>query len=158
MGTAIYNSFKAAIGNISNPDSNIGFWESLKTNLFPQKVDIEKLKVNIPGLIDQTSIFDITEKIKAMSRSVLTGETTWQELFNMLPEGEKHFAKLGQQMDGQIITTEGVTAANKAARDSALQHNAALKAQTLGAKAAAVGMKALVIAGNMLAMIAIAKE
>ena len=44
-----------------------------------------------------------------------------------------------------------------AARNSAIAHNNALKQQTLGAKAATVAMKALSIAGNMIAMWAITK-
>lgn len=43
--------------------------------------------------------------------------------------------RIWQATQGQIRTVEGVIAANQAARTSAIQYNAALKAQTLGAKA-----------------------
>ena len=46
-----------------------------------------------------------------------------------------------QATQGQIRTVEGAIAANQAARTSAIQYNAALKAQTLGAKAAAAALK-----------------
>lgn len=60
--------------------------------------------------------------------------------------------QIWQATQGQIRTVEGVSAANQAARTSAIQYNAALKALTLGAKAAAAASKALAIAGNMLTM------
>ncbi len=37
LGTAVNNAFKTTIDNIDNFDENIGFWESLKNNLFSKK-------------------------------------------------------------------------------------------------------------------------
>lgn len=157
LGTAINNAFKSVIDNFDNFDENVGFWESLKNNLLPKKEDITSQLVDVMPEINTDNLIDATEKIKILSKDVANGTTTWQELFDTLPEGQKHFAQLGQQMKGQIITTEGVAKANQAARDAAIAHNAALKQQTLGAKAATVAMKALSIAGNMLLMWGISK-
>ena len=107
--------------------------------------------------LNTNNIVDATEKIKFLSKNVTSGTTTWQELFDTLPEGEKHFAQLGQQMEGQIITTEGVAKANQKAREATIAHNAALKQQTLGAKTATVATKALATAGNMIAFLLISK-
>lgn len=128
--------------------------------LFPKKEDIQNQLIDINKLIPQIDISnatEITEKIKKISESVAKGEITWQKLFDILPDGEKHFAKLGQQMEGQIITTEGVIKANQQARASALAHNEAIKAQSFSAKAGKVALQALAMAGNMLAMWAITK-
>ena len=105
----------------------------------------------------KSNIADSLSKIKDMSKSVAEGKKTWQDLFDTLPEGEKHLAKLGKEMEGQIITEEGLINANKKARESAIAHNNALKQQTLGAKAATVATKDLATFGNMLAMWAITK-
>lgn len=105
--------------------------------------------------IDESNIADSLSKIKDMSKSVAEGKKTWQDLFDTLPEGEKHLAKLGKEMEGQIITEEGLINANKKARESAIAHNNALKQQTIGAKAAKVATKALSVALNMVAFFVI---
>ena len=157
LGTAINNAFKSVIDNLDNFDENVGFWESLKNNLLPKKEDITSQLVDVMPEINTDNLIDATEKIKILSKDVANGTTTWQELFDTLPEGQKYFAQLGQQMEGQIITTEGVAKANQAARDAAIAHNAALQQQTLSAKAGQVALKGLAIAGNMIAMWAISK-
>lgn len=105
--------------------------------------------------IDESNIKDSLSKIKDMSKSVAENKKTWQELYDILPEGEKHLATLGQKLDRQIITEEKLINANKKARESAIAHNNALKQQTLGAKAATVATKALSVALNMVAFFVI---
>ena len=132
------------------------FW----SYLFPKKEEIQSQLIDVDKIIpniDISNATEITEKIKKMSESVANGEITWQKLFDILPDGEKQFAKLGQQMDGQIITIENVVKANQEARASALAHNEAIKAQTLSAKAGKVALQALATAGNMIAMWAISE-
>lgn len=63
--------------------------------------------------IDASNVDEIKTKIVKMSKSVSDGKKTWQELFEALPVGEKHFAELGQQMEGQIITEEVLISANE---------------------------------------------
>ena len=156
LGTAVNKSFESVIVNF---DEGVGFGKSLKNNLFPKK-DLESQLIDVDTLfsgIDSSNTTEVTEKIKKMSSDVAEGKTTWQKLYDTLPEGEKLYAKLGKEMNDQIITEEGIVQANQEARKAALAHNAALKQQTLGAKAASAGMKALSIAGNLVAGIAVAK-
>lgn len=117
------------------------------------KKDIKSQLIDVDSVfpkIDTSNVDEIKTKIVKMSKSVSDGKKTWQELFDVLPVGEKHFAELGKQMEGQIITEDGLISANEKARASAIAHNNALKQQTLGAKAASVAMKGLAMAGNML--------
>ena len=119
------------------------------------KKDIKSQLIDVDSIfpkIDTSNVDEIKTKIVKMSKSISDGKKTWQELFDALPSGEKYFAELGQQMEGQIITEEGLISANQKARASTIAHNNALKQQTLGAKAASIAMKGLALAGNMLAM------
>jgi methyl-accepting chemotaxis protein len=130
---------------------------SLWSNLFSNKKDLKEQFVDVMPKIDESNIEKSLSKIKDMSKSVAENKKTWQELYDTLPEGEKHLAKLGKEMEGQIITGEDLINANKKARESAIAHNNALKQQTLGAKAATVATKALSVALNMVAMWAISE-
>ncbi len=153
IGTAITSKISDINKNFQATDDLIGSiknsGDSIWSRLYPSKEDIQSQFVDVMPEINVNNIVDATEKIKTLSKDVANGTTTWQELFDTLPEGQKHIAQLGQQMEGQIITTEGVAKANQKARSSALAHNEALKQQTLGAKAATVAMKALNIVANM---------
>ncbi len=85
------------------------------------------------------------------------GTLSWQDYSNRLDDSQKWIAKWGQETEGQIRTQEDLVKANQQARASAIAHNAALKQQTIGAKATTVALKALSMAGNMLIMWAITK-
>ncbi|MCI8378882.1 MAG: hypothetical protein HFH72_10225 [Lachnospiraceae bacterium] len=128
---------------------------SLWDNLFTTKNNIKEQFDDVMPKIDNSNITSTLSKIKAMSKSVAESKSTWQEYFDTLPEGEKHLAKLGQQMEGQIITEKALISANQKARESTIKHNNALKQQTLSAKAATVAAKALSIGLNTIAMVAI---
>lgn len=113
--------------------------------LYPKK-DIKSQLIDVDAMypkIDTSNVKEVKAEITDLSKLVANNETTWQELFDTLPSGKKHFAELGQQMEGQIITEEGLITANEKARASALAHNNALKQQTLGAKAASFALGAL---------------
>lgn len=90
-----------------------------------------------------------------MATDVSTGQSTWQQLYDAKPADQKYLVQLGQQMEGLIITEQEVINANQAMRQSALEHNAALKAQTLSAKAGKMAFQALATAGNMLLFTAV---
>lgn len=139
------------VSSYSDAKKQVG---GLFSYLYPKK-DIKSQLIDVDSVfpkIDTSNVKEIKAEIIDMSKSVSDGKKTWQELFDTLPSGKKHFAELGQQMEGQIITEDGLIAANEKARVSAIAHNNALKQQTLGAKAANVAMKGLAIAGNMLLM------
>ncbi len=90
-----------------------------------------------------------------MSSLVSAGQSTWQQLYDAKPADQKYLVQLGQQMEGLIITEQEVINANQAMRKSALEHNAALKAQTLSARAGKMAFQALAAAGNMLLFTAV---
>lgn len=130
------------VSSYSDAKKQVG---GLFSYLYPKK-DIKSQLIDIDTMypkIDTSNVKEIKAEIIDMSKSVSDGKKTWQELFDTLPSGKKHFAELGQQMEGQIITEEGLITANEKARASALAHNNALKQQTLGAKAASFALGAL---------------
>ncbi len=90
-----------------------------------------------------------------MSSLVSAGQSTWQQLYDTKPADQKYLVQLGQQMEGLIITEQEVIRTNQAMRQSALEHNAALKAQTLSARAGKMAFQALSAAGNMLLFTAV---
>lgn len=154
LGVAIDDAFDNLF------DNGEDFWESLKNNLFPKKADIQSQMLDIDKLypkIDTSDIENVTKEIVEMSTSVSNGTDTWQKLFDTLPEGKKHLVEIGQQLEGQIITTDKVAEANQNARQATIDHNNALKAQTASAKVAKVAMGLLSTAMNALASVIIAK-
>lgn len=152
LGAAVNNAFKSAMNNIDNLDENVGFGEIIRNNLFPTKEKIQALKHSVPELLDTTKANEYVKIIKAIDNGSMDGIETFQQWYDTLSEGEKWIAQYAQETQGQIRSVEGVTEANKAARDTAIAHNNALKQQTLGAKAATIGLNALATAGNMLIM------
>lgn len=166
LGTAVNNVFKATIDNIDNFDENIGFWESLKNNLF-SKNDSDKdwIKNSLGEIISQDTIDSFIAKLEPdKAREKLkdifdwkniiddnSNDKTWQDYFDTLKDGsEKYISDLIKNTD-DLSKLEGqdlVNACNEA-REVTLAHNAALKQQTLGAKAAKVGMQALTMVGNI---------
>lgn len=105
--------------------------------------------------IDSNNVSNATRTIKNMATGVATGQTTWQRIYDTKPTDQKYLVQLGQQMEGLIITEQEVIRTNKAMRQSALEHNAALKAQTLSARAGKMAFQALAAAGNMLLFTAV---
>ena len=124
------------------------FWSYLSTpkeSTKKQPIDVDEMFPKLEG----EGLNKATERISEMSIQVAKNETTWQELFNTNDESERHYAKLGQQLEGQIIETENVAAANDKARESIIEQNKAMKEQTLGAKASKFAFNALATVGNM---------
>ncbi len=133
------NEAKAQVGS---------FWSYLskpKESTKKQPIDVDEMFPKLEG----EGLNKATERISEMSIQVAKNETTWQELFNTDNKRERHYAKLGQQLEGQIIETENVAAANDKARESIIEQNKAMKEQTLGAKASKFAFNALATVGNM---------
>lgn len=141
-------SFNDVIDSINKRKLDID--NLMSSGLVASHSDAKKQVGGLFSYLYSKNVDEIKTKIVKMSKSVSDGKKTWQELFDALSVGEKHFAELGKQMEGQIITEDGLISANQKARASAIAHNNALKQQTLGAKAANVALKGLAIAGNML--------
>ncbi len=116
-------------------------------------IDVDTL---IPKI--DTNNFDFNgwiSKLNAVDKQVKNNTLSWQDYSNKLKDNEKWIASWGAETQGQIRTQEGLIKANENARQAAIAHNNALKQQTLSAKAAELGLKALSIAGNILASVLI---
>ena len=96
-------------------------------------------------------------KLVSLNQKVSKNKKNWQDYFKNLSEAEKWQIDFVQNTDLQKASLSDVKKAYDSARASALAHNEAIKAQTLSAKAGTVALKALSIAGNMIAMWGITK-
>lgn len=111
-------------------------------------------KNNIDSYIPQLSqdkADGLVKSIQAQSIAVTNGTKNWQDYFQKL-DGKKqgHITELIKNTkDLSKLTGDDLVQATNAARESALKHNAALQQETLGAKAATLGLKALSVAGNI---------
>ena len=116
--------------------------------------EIEK-KNNIDSYIPQLSqeeADELAKAIQAQSIAVTNGTSNWQDYFqNLNIQGQKHITELIKNTkDLSKLTGDDLVQATNAARESALKHNAALQQETLGAKAATLGLEALSVVGNAL--------
>lgn len=171
LGTAVNDAFKSVIDNIDNFDENVGFWESLKDNLF-SKEDTGKdwiknsrkeiiSKENIDSYIKEIDLSSAKNKLKEIfgwQEDIKNGETTWEKFFDTCKGGNEYLVDLIKntsdlsKLEGQDL----VDACNNA-RASVLAHNEELKNMSFSAKAGKTALQALATAGNMLAMLAITK-
>lgn len=112
-------------------------------------------KNNIDSYIPQLSqeeADELAKAIQAQSIAVTNGTSNWQDYFqNLNIQGQKHITELIKNTkDLSKLTGDDLVQATNAARESALKHNAALQQETLGAKAATLGLEALSVIGNAL--------
>lgn len=161
IGTAISGKISDINKNFQATDDLIGSiknsGDSIWARLYPTKEQIASLEVNVPELIDTTKANEYLNVMKQIDAGIHPMFKSYQDWHDELSDGEKWIAKHAQSTQGQIRSLNGVTEANKKARDAAIAHNAALKQQTLGAKAGQVALKGLAMVGNMFAGFLIAK-
>ena len=141
------------VGSIKNSDS---IWK----RLYPSKETIQSQLIDVDSVIPKidSDNFDFDNwinRLNEVDKKVKSNKVSWQDFSNSLDDNQKWIAKWGEETQGTIRTQEGLIKANQAARDAAIAHNAALKQQTLSAKAGQVALKGLAIAGNMIAGMAI---
>lgn len=105
--------------------------------------------------LDDDSASNILIELQQQQKLVDAGSSSWQEYFSSLEDGQKWQIDFVQNTDLQKASLDNVKVAQDNARQAAITHNASLKQQTLGAKAAELGFKALRIAGDMLVSIGI---
>ena len=125
--------------------------------MYPKKEDIQKQLIDIDSLIPEidkeTFNFDHwINELNSVDKQVKAGTKSWQDYSNELNDNEKWIAKWGQETEGQIRTQSNLVKANQQARASTLDHNEAIKAQTLSAKAHKAALQALATIGNMALM------
>ena len=148
-----FQSTDDLIGSIKNSDS---VWK----RLYPSKETIQSQMIDIDALYPEKTDAQFTKLLSTLTQQqdlINTTKGSWTEYFKNLGEGEKWQIGFIQNTDLQKASLDDVKKAYNSARDAAIAHNAALKQQTLGAKAATVAMKALSVAGNMIAMWAISE-
>ena len=166
LGTAINEAFKSAIDNLDNFDENVGFWESLKNNLFSKKADKDWIKNSLGDIISKENIDSYIAELDLDSAKnklkdifdwddiIQNSDKSWQDYFGTLDNGERYIVDLIKNTDDlSKLTDEDLVKANQQARASALAHNEAIKAQTLSAKAGKVALKGLSVVANTIASI-----
>lgn len=127
------------------------FWSSL----FPKKEDIQKQLIDVDASlpkVDDNGADTILTYINSIENGSNEKIKSFQELYDTGNMQLQWIAKYAQETQGQIRTAEDLKKANQDARDSALEQNKALQAQTLSAKAGKIALQALAAAGNMLLM------
>lgn len=160
LGKSIYN-IKDAISSIFNEVSsgNKNFGSALKDQLFPTKESIQDklipIDIQLPK-VDKAQAQEILDLINDIETGVSAEYSSFQQLFDDTSKRQNQWiAKYAEATKGQIRSTDDVIAANKKARDSAIQYNNTLRQTTLGAKVTTLAIKGLALAGNILAGIAI---
>lgn len=136
------------IGSIKNSDS---VWK----RLYPSKETIQSQMIDIDALYPEKTDAQFTKLLSTLTQQqnlINTTKGSWTEYFKNLGEGEKWQIEFVKNTDLQKASLDDVKKSYNSARDAAIAHNAALKQQTLSAKAGQVALKGLAIAGNMLAM------
>ena len=137
-----------------------GFFSALSTAFSAKNYDKDFKRIkssgeivtkdNINSYISELSLDDANNMAKQIA-NIDKAKDSWQDYFEVL-EKDKHgdIIKFIKNTDNlSKITGDDLVKANEAARQSALAHNAALQQQTLGAKAAALGITALNVAASI---------
>lgn len=111
-------------------------------------------KDNIDSYMPQmskTNAEALAKSIYDESVAVTAGTRSWEGYFNTLNNTNRGYVVdlIKNTDDLSKITGDDLVKANQNARQAAIAHNAALKQQTLGAKAANVAMKGLALVGNI---------
>lgn len=111
-------------------------------------------KNNIDSYIPQLSQDEadgLVKSIQAQSIAVTNGTKNWQDYFQELDDKKQGPITdlIKNTKDLSKLTGDDLVQATNAARESALKHNAALQQETLGAKAATLGLEALSVVGNI---------
>lgn len=145
------------IANIKNAWENTSFKEDLSDKFIITQKDIEPKLLDIKAYdgFDDNKASKVLQKLQAQKEWVDDNKGSWDSFYKTLEQHEKWQEEFIKNTNLQEASTQDVIKAQKAARESAIAYNNGLKQMTLGAKAANVAMKALSVAGNMLAGMAI---
>lgn len=141
------------ISNIANAWKKSSVKKDLSDKFIITKSDIQD-KLKDLSVYEQNPD-DILNGLLTQKKLVDANQSSWQDYFNGLKEGEKWQVKFVQENDLTKVSLDDVKNAQNAAKQSAIAYNNGLEQMTLGAKAANVAMKGLAIAGNMLLSIGI---
>ena len=171
LRTAINDAFKSVIDNLDNFDENVGFWESLKNNLFSKPADKDWIKNSFGDIISKENIDSYIKELDSESAKekladifdwenlVENGEATWGEYFETLKDGtEKYIPALIKNTDDlSKLTGEDLVDACDKARRATIAHNEQIKNMSFSAKASKVAFGALRTVMSTFVMIGIFK-
>ena len=141
------------LGAFKNTDS---VWKRLypgKESIQSQMIDVDTLYPDIDDSVAQKILSDLQQQQNLIDIT----KGSWSDYFKEFKEGEKWQIEFVQNNDLQKASLDDVKKSYEGARQSAIDHNNALKQQTLGAKAATVATQALAAVCNMLIGALIAK-
>ncbi len=110
----------------------------------------------IPEL-NEASAGELLKEFQKQQAIINASPQTWDDYFKTRTGGKKWQIKFIQNTDLEKASAKDLMNANKAARDSILAHNQAIKAQTVAARAGKAALQGLATAGNMIIMMAAAK-
>ncbi len=163
IGTAIQNKIISFNEEFEQTGKILNSWknsDSIWKRLYPSKESIKSQLIDVDALypdISDTTASKLLTNLQNEQILVNANKKSWQDYFDGLGKGEKWQIEFVQNTDLQKASLDDVKKAYNSAREAAIAHNAALKQQTLGAKAAKKGMQALATVGNMIAMWAISE-
>ena len=156
IGTAIVGRISDINKGFQATDDLIGAVkdsDSIWKRLYPSKEDIQSKMIDIDALYPKMDDMLAEEKLNVLKQQqqlVDTNKASWSNYFKERKEGEKWQIDFVQNTNLEKASLDDVKNAYNSARDGAIAHNAALKQQTLSAKAGKVALKGLAMAGNML--------
>lgn len=155
IGTAITNKLIDFNDEFERSGKIASSWkntDSIWKRLYPSKETIQSQMIDIEALFPKQTDEYFSSLLNGLTQQqnlINATKGSWTEYFKNLGEGEKWQIEFVQNTDLQKASLDDVKKAYEVARQGAIDHNAALKQQTLGAKAATIGMKALSIATNI---------
>ena len=139
------------MGAMSKKEAKVkvgGFWSYIWGNksIKEKPIDLSKFID-----LDNSKASNLLKSLQEIEVSSKTNTYAWQKYFSTLSDGQKWKIEFVKNNDLQKTSTEDLIKANQQARDSALAHNEALKAQTLSAKASKVALQTLATVCNLAA-------
>lgn len=137
------------ISNIANAWKKSSIKKDLSDKFIITKSDIQD-KLKDLSVYEQNPD-DILNGLLTQKKLVDANQSSWQDYFNGLKEGEKWQVKFVQENDLTKVSLDDVKNAQNAAKQSAIAYNNGLEQMTIGAKTANITLKGLAIAGNMVA-------
>ena len=117
-------------------------------------------KSNIDSYIPKLNEASASALLKEFQnqQAIINGSPqTWDDYFKPLKGGKEWQVGFIQNTDLEKASAKDLMNANKAARESILAHNQAIKAQTVAARAGKAALQGLAMAANMVVMFFLAK-
>lgn len=161
IGTAIVGRISDINKGFQATDDLLGAFgdtESIWKRLYPSKESIQSQMIDVDSIypeIDDSVAQKILNDLQQQQKLITQTKGNWSDYFKNFQEGEKWQIDFVQNTDLQKASLDDVKKGYENARQAAIAHNAALKQQTLSAKAGKIALQGLAMVGNALASWAI---